>query len=111
MIHDPGTTFRLCNEDREVLESTPRYLFYNDVDALEDQYLFSEEVLGPSDNIVVGEVLNTLVTLEGQGPDLSRFVYDLDTDEEVPVRNPAFEDDDSSENDEDDWEDESEEDD
>lgn len=114
VIHHPGTTFKLLNQDREVLESTPRYLFYNDVDALEDQYLFPEETNGPSDDVAVGIALrNRIVALDEQGPDINRFILDLDTDEEVPdqksgsEREDSFEDDEDGEDDEDDLEDQS----
>ena len=112
VIHHPGTQFKFFNEDRQVLEKTPRYLFYNDVDALEDKVLFPEETHGPGDDSNIGGALNSLVALEEEGPDINRFVFDLDTDEEVPDRNPGCEDKESSEgeddedDDQDDWEDE-----
>lgn len=106
-IHHPGTTFKLLNQDREVLESTPRYLFYNDIDALEDQYLFPEEASGPSHDVAVGVALkNRIVALDEQGPDINRFIFDLDTDEEVPDQNSGSEREDG-EDDEDDLEDQS----
>lgn len=115
-IHHPGTQFKIFNEDRRVLEKTPRYLFYNDIDALEDKVLFPEESNGPGNDIEIGDALNSLVALEEKGPDISRFVYDLDTDEEVPDRTNGCKDEGSSEDevedDEDfDWEDENEDDD
>lgn len=106
VIHHPGTTFKLLNQDRKVLESTPRYLLYNDVDALEDQYLFPEEANGPSDDVAVGIALkNRIVALDEQGPDINRFIFDLDTDEEVPDQKSGSEGEDSFEDDEDDEED------
>ena len=112
-IHHPGTQFKIFNEDRQVLEKTPRYLFYNDVDALEDKVLFPEETHGPGDENEIGNALNSLVALEEQGPDINRFVFDLDTDEEVPDKNSRCKVEESSEdeyddeiNDDDDWEDE-----
>lgn len=87
VIHHPGTQFKIFNEDRQVLEKTPRYLFYNDADALEDKVLFPEETHGPADDKEIGGALNNLVALEEQGPDINRFVFDLDTDEEFPHRN------------------------
>lgn len=112
-IHHPGTQFKIFNEDRQVLEKTPRYLFYNDIDALEDKVLFPEESNGPGNDIEIGDAFNSLVALEEKGPDISRFVFDLDTDEELPDRTHGCKDDGSSEDevedDEDsDWEDENE---
>lgn len=114
VIHHPGTQFKIFNEDRQVLEETPRYLFYNDVDALEDKVLFPEESHGPENDSEIGDALNSLVALEEQGPDITRFIYDLDTDEEVPDRKTGCNDGESSEDEDededdddgqDDWED------
>lgn len=119
VIHHPGTQFKIFNEDRQVLDKTPRYLFYNDVDALEDRVLFPEETHGPGDDKEIGGALNSLVALEEQGPDINRFVFDLDTDEEFPDRHfgrkegessedDDFEDDDQDDehdDNQDDWED------
>lgn len=109
-IHHPGTQFKIFNEDRQVLEQSPRYLFYNDVDALEDKVLFPEETQGSGDENEIGSALNSLVALEAQGPDINRFVLDLDTDEEVPDKISRRKTEESSEDeyddDDDDWEDE-----
>lgn len=117
VIHHPGTEFKIFNEDRQVLEKIPRYLFYNDIDALEDKVLFPEETHGPGDDVGIDDALNSLVALEEQGPDINRFVYDLDTDEEIPDMKPDCKDGESAEDKEDDddeeedWEDEEDDDD
>ena len=69
------------NDEPEV----PRWLFYNDVDVLEDKILFPDETLGENQVAApgVGEVTTALDKLEVNGPNWYRFVCDLDTDEET----------------------------
>lgn len=88
-IHHPGTQFAIFDDKKNPVEKIPRNLFYSDADALEDQVLFPEETQGPGDDNSVGAALNSLVVLEEQGPDMKRFLYDLDTDEDVPVSKPG----------------------
>jgi hypothetical protein len=109
-ICDEETQFRFYNELREPVESIPKHVFYNEADALEDKILFAEEEVGPNLGLLAGEPKNSMTTLENQGPDMMRFVYDLDTDDELPdddddddVEDPEHSCDDCSEN-SDDWE-------
>lgn len=81
-IHNEETVFKLFNEHRKPIEKIPKDLLYNDVDALEDQILFGEEV-NPNDDLFSGNDTNNLNRLESQGPDINRFIFDLDTDEEL----------------------------
>ena len=71
---------RLNNENQ-----APRWLFYNDVDVLEDQILFPNESLDDKQVTTpgIGEVTSALDKLEVNGPNWYRFICDLDTDEET----------------------------
>lgn len=84
VIHNSQTQFVFFNEKREVMERLPKNLLYNDIDALEDQILFPEETPGTENSLLAEGKANVLSKLEREGPDMDRFVYDLDTDEEVP---------------------------
>lgn len=84
VIYSEGTEFRFYNENREPMEKMPRGIFYNDIDALEENILFAEENVGPRLGLVAGGETNNLNKLESEGPDMTRFVYDLDTDDELP---------------------------
>jgi hypothetical protein len=82
-IHDEGTTFIFRdNRSMEPREQPPKYLFYNEVDALEDQVLFPEEHQGDTAKASVLEITNALRRIEDGDLPLERFIYDLDTDEE-----------------------------
>lgn len=71
-IHDEGTRFTDISQS----------LFYDEVDALEDEILFPEEYLGEDNYIAVGESTNRLEQLEKFGQlDHMRFALDLDSDE------------------------------
>lgn len=83
-IHSGDTFFKLFNEQRQPLEKIPKDLFYNDADALEDKVLFAEEDVGPGLGLLARGDTNELNKLEFDGPNMERFVYDLDTDEELP---------------------------
>ena len=84
VIHHPETRFMFFNEKREVTETIPKDLFYNDVDALEDQVLFPEETPGSDNDVLAHEDMNSLNKLEHEGFNMNRFFFDLDTDEEDP---------------------------
>ena len=108
-INSGNTIFKLFNERRQPLEKVPKDLFYNEADALEDKVLFAEEDMGPGLGLLAGNDMNKkLNKLETEGPDMERFIYDLDTDEELPedvdFEHTCGDSGDSSEN-ADDWED------
>jgi hypothetical protein len=84
VIHHEETQFKLFNERREPIENIPKDLFYNEADAIEDKILFAEEEVGPSLGLLSGGEVNSLNKLESTIPDMKRFVYDLDTDDELP---------------------------
>ena len=88
-IHHPGTQFVIFDDKRQPIDKIPRNLFYTDADMLEDQVLFPEETQGSGEDDTVGAAFDSLVALEEHGPDMERFFYDLDTDEDVPVRKPG----------------------
>lgn len=82
-IHDERTKFTMFDDDRKPLENMPKHLFYDEIDEIEDRILFPEENLEHGTDIAIGE--SSLVhDLEKRPPDMKRFVYDLDTDEETP---------------------------
>lgn len=83
-IQSGDTFFKLFNEQQQPLEKIPKDLFYNEADALEDKILFAEEDVGPGLGLLAGRDTNKLAKLEFEGPSMARFVYDLDTDEELP---------------------------
>lgn len=62
----------------------PAQLFYDEIDEAEDRILFPEEYQEDDAEIAVGDELKAMAKLEYQGPDMRRFVHDLDTDEELP---------------------------
>ena len=69
----------------EVQEAEPpAKLFYDEIDEAEDRIPFPEEYQEDDAEIAVGDELKALAKLEYQGPDMRRFVHDLDTDEELP---------------------------
>lgn len=109
-IKSGETEFKFFNEHREPVEKIPQDLFYTEGDALEDKILFAEEEVGPSLGLLSGGATNKLNKLETKGPDMKRFIHDLDTDDELPDDDEDFEHacEESSE-DEDDWEAEDEE--
>lgn len=113
-IHSGDTFFKLFNEQRQPLEKEPKDLFYNEADALEDKILFAEENVGSGLGLLARGDTNKLHKLEFEGPDMERFIYDLDTDEELPedddLEHTCGDSGNSSEN-ADDWDDEDEDDD
>lgn len=114
-INSEDTVFKMFNERRQPLEKAHKDLFYKEADALEDKILFAEEDVGPGLGLLAGEDTNKLNKLEHEGPNMERFIYDLDTDEEIPeddddLEHTCGDSGDSSEN-ADDWEDEDDEDD
>lgn len=111
-IHNQGTRFQLRSQDMQVMEKPPKFLFYNDADALEDRVLFPEETLGEENGFAIGAEMNKMEKLEYEAPDFNRFVHDLDTDEDVPsgedYSGPEHscmdEDSDADEDEDEDWE-------
>lgn len=81
-IHDERTKFMMFDDNRNPLENIPKHIFHDEVDEMEGRILFPEENLENRTDIVVGE--GGLEQDMQKSPDLKRFVYDLDTDEETP---------------------------
>ena len=100
-IHHEGTRFLLRGPDMQVLEKPPKFLFYDDADALEDRVLFPEEYLGEEHGLAIGADMNQMEKLEYEAPDFDRFVHDLDSDEDVPDKEEHTGKDEDSEGDED----------
>lgn len=57
--------------------------FYGEPDILEDEVLFPEELLIESSNALYSGKANALEKFVTSGPDFVRFIYDLETDEEL----------------------------
>jgi hypothetical protein len=70
-------------ERRSRREEAPKQLFYNEADALEDQVLFPEEAKEDPFKAPVRELPNALQRFEHDGPSIDRFIYNLDSDEEL----------------------------
>lgn len=83
-IHDEGTRFTISGPKSKPTQDIPQYLFYDEVDALEDEILFPEECLGGDNYITVGESTDGLEQLERRRQlHPTRFAFDLNTDEEL----------------------------
>ena len=63
-------------------DEAPEDLWYNEADAIEDSILFPEEALGNTSDALVKHKLNRISQWEEKGPDMDRFVNDMDTDDE-----------------------------
>lgn len=83
-IQHEDSRFQIRGQNMEIMENPPKFLFYNDADALEDRVLFPEETIGEENGFAVGAEMNKMEKLEYEAPDFKRFVHDLDTDEDVP---------------------------
>lgn len=68
-------------ETQTVAEDQLEYLFYSEADALEDYILFPDEHL--EGDTVYRPHANALEKLARKGPNMLRFIQDLDTDEET----------------------------
>lgn len=89
-IHDERTKFMMFDDDRKPLEKIPKHIFYDEIDQIEDRILFPEENLEQGTDIAIGET-GLVHDLEKRPPDMKRFIYDLDTDEETPDSDDLFE--------------------
>lgn len=92
VVNHPGTTHSMVSRERKPIPGVPteaklqeigRGLLYGATDALEDEILFPEEA-AEGGGIEIKTELNLLDRLRAQGPDLNRFIHDLDSDEDVP---------------------------
>lgn len=86
-VHSANAQFISLNERGEKVPDSARHkvaeaTFYNEADAAEDRILFSEEP-GRQTNAHFRENLSSMTRFENSGPDVDRFVLDLDTDEEI----------------------------
>ncbi|KAF2808929.1 uncharacterized protein BDZ99DRAFT_444814 [Mytilinidion resinicola] len=85
-IHHPETRMRAVDlNGREVnIEDSLMSYLYNEADVLEDQILFPEEVLQNRKNELFRDNPSEIQKFERGPPgDIRRFVYDLDTDDEL----------------------------
>ena len=81
--HNEDVRFTVSGPATKPTEDIPQYLFYDEIDALEDEVLFPEEYGGEDNYIAIGESTNRLDQFEKRRPDFWRFGLDLDTDEEL----------------------------
>lgn len=83
-LHDERARIQLSDPTRKFKQDIPQSLFYNEMDALEDEILFPEEHQGEDSSIPVGQSTNLLEQFERHGQlNPMRFALDLDTDEEL----------------------------
>jgi hypothetical protein len=59
------------------------YLLYNESDALEDAVLFPEESQKAEDAMIPHQSAHAVHAFENEGPSIVKFIFDLDTDDEV----------------------------
>lgn len=85
--HMFGNAFKTHSADdlNETLDPKLAYsLFYNEADALEDSILFPDEFNPSGLNPGIPEFVSKISRFETEGPEIRRFMYDLDIDEDLP---------------------------
>jgi hypothetical protein len=60
-----------------------RHLLYNESDALEDAVLFPEESQKAENAMIPHQSTQAVHAFENEGPSIVKFIFDLDTDDEV----------------------------
>ena len=82
-ITDPRAKFVFSGTDNELQPGTPHYLLYKEADALEDAVLFPEESQKTENAMIQHQSTQAMHAFEHDGPSIEKFIFDLDTDEEV----------------------------
>ena len=111
-IHSENTRFVFLST-RTGKEESPKMLFYNEADMLEDQVLFPEELTEDPSKAMYRELRGGMSKLEMEGFDFGKFVHDVDSDldefdheleeyEDTFIDDHAHEDDDDSDEEDDD---------
>jgi len=89
-IHSKSTRFMFRDINKlgdfrgEANDEPPRDYFYTEADALEDQVLFPDEHEEHPSKVPFRELTNALHKFEHEGPSFDRFIFELDSDEELP---------------------------
>lgn len=82
-IQDPRAKVMFSGDNGELQPGPPDYLLYNESDELEDAVLFPEEFHKAENAMIQHQSTQALHAFENEGPSIEKFVFDLDTDEEV----------------------------
>jgi hypothetical protein len=82
-IQDPRAKFVFSGNNDELQPGPPKYLLYNESDALEDAVLFPEESHKAENAMIQHQSMQAMHAFEHEGPSIEKFIFDLDTDEEV----------------------------
>lgn len=78
MLNTKGKTL-----EEQMAPDLDQSCFYGEADALEDEVLFPEESSTEPSNALYSGTVNALENFGNEGPNLVRFVHDLETDEEL----------------------------
>lgn len=89
-ISGPGCHFGFGENLDE--EEPPKGVWYDEADAVEDSILFPDEASGNAPDALVKTKPNRITQWEEKGPDMDRFVNDLDTDEEFDDEDEDYDD-------------------
>ena len=82
-IADPRAKFLFIGSNTELRPEAHHYLLYNESDALEDAVLFPEESQKAENAMIPHQSTQALHAFEHEGPSMVKFIFDLDTDDEV----------------------------
>jgi hypothetical protein len=82
-ITNPRATFMFTDTNNELQPEAHHYLLYNESDALEDAVLFPEESQKAENAMIPHQSTQAMHAFEHEGPSIVKFIFDLDTDDEV----------------------------
>ena len=82
-ITNPRVEFIFTDTHNELQPEAYHHLLYNESDALEDAVLFPEESQKAEDAMIPHQSTQALHAFENEGPSIVKYIFDLDTDDEV----------------------------
>jgi hypothetical protein len=82
-IQDPRAKFVFSRDNDDLTLGPPTYLLYSESDALEDAVLFPEESQKAESAIIQHQSTQAMHAFEHEGPSIEKFIFDLDTDEDM----------------------------
>jgi hypothetical protein len=82
-VTNPGAESVSTGTNDELQPEAHRYLLYNESDALEDAVLFPEESQKAGNAMIPHQSTQAVHAFEHEGPSIVKFIFDLDTDDEV----------------------------
>lgn len=82
-IQGPRAKFVISGDNDELQPGPPKHLLYNESDALEDAVLFPEESRTAENAMIQHQSMQAMHAFEHEGLSIEKFIFDLDTDEEV----------------------------